>query len=103
MFVCLCAVYVCLKFNISVLMYSCTYLLSSVILHHVLTGNLYTMRGEHENAVTHFKLATRIDHTNLSAWILLGHSYIELRNPTLAIEAYTRALGEYYGFLVMFI
>lgn len=59
------------------------------------TGNLYTLRGEHESAITHFKLATRIDRSNLSAWILLGHSYIELRNPTLAIEAYTRALGEF--------
>jgi len=57
------------------------------------TGNLYTLRGEHESAVTHFKLATRIDRCSLSAWILLGHSYVELRNPTLAIEAYTRALG----------
>jgi len=58
-----------------------------------LTGNLYTLRGEHESAATHFKLAARIDRSSLSAWILLGHSYVELRNPTLAIEAYTRALG----------
>ena len=97
--VCVC---VCMRVRVYICVCVCKYLYTNIlkyiftVLHHIFTGNLYTMRGEHENAVTHFKLATRINHTNLSAWILLGHSYIELRNPTLAIEAYTRALGELY-------
>lgn len=34
-----------------------------------------------------------MDKSNHTSWILLGHEYLELKNHTLAIEAYTNALG----------
>jgi len=35
----------------------------------------------------------QLDRTYLSAWTLMGHEYIELKNSNAAIEAYRRAAG----------
>ena len=58
------------------------------------TGNHYSLRSEHEKAIRYFKRAVQLDRTYLSAWTLMGHEYIELKNSNAAIEAYRRAAGE---------
>ena len=57
-------------------------------------GNFYSLRGDHSMAVVYFQRAVRLDKDNHSAWILLGHEFIELKNCTLAIDAYSKGLGE---------
>ena len=58
------------------------------------TGNHYSLRSEHEKAIRYFKRAVQLDRTYLSAWTLMGHEYIELKNSNAAIEAYRRAAGK---------
>ena len=56
-------------------------------------GNFYSLEGDHEKAVAYFRRAVRLNRHDQSAWILLGHEYLELKNCTMAIEAYNRGLG----------
>lgn len=56
-------------------------------------GNHYSLRAEHEKAVRYFRRATELDRTYLSAWTLMGHEYVEMKNSHAAIEAYRRAVG----------
>lgn len=58
-------------------------------------GNHYSLRAEHEKAVKYFRRATELDRTYLSAWTLMGHEYVEMKNSHAAIEAYRRAVGRY--------
>ncbi|KAG4085759.1 anaphase promoting complex subunit 8 [Neocallimastix lanati (nom. inval.)] len=48
-------------------------------------GNYYSLRGEHEKLYFIFN-------NYLSAWTLMGHEYIELKNTQAAIESYRRAI-----------
>ena len=56
-------------------------------------GNHYSLRAEHEKAVKYFRRAIQLDRTYLSAWTLMGHEYVEMKNSHAAIEAYRRAVG----------
>ena len=56
-------------------------------------GNHYSLRADHEKAVKYFRRATQLDRTYLSAWTLMGHEYVEMKNSHAAIEAYRRAVG----------
>jgi anaphase-promoting complex subunit 8 len=58
-----------------------------------IAGNHYSLRAEHEKAVKYFRRATELDRTYLSAWTLMGHEYVEMKNSHAAIEAYRRAVG----------
>ena len=42
-------------------------------------------RGMHERAVQYFRRALRLNPSYLSAWTLMGHEYVELKNPPAAI------------------
>ncbi|TIA73790.1 hypothetical protein E3P91_01294 [Wallemia ichthyophaga] len=57
-----------------------------------LVGNYFSIRGEHEKAIMYFRRALRLDRAYLSAWTLMGHEYIELKNSHAAVEAYRRAI-----------
>ena len=46
-------------------------------------------------AALYFQRAVRLDKENHSAWILLGHEFIEQKNCSMAIEAYSKGLGMY--------
>lgn len=59
-----------------------------------LVGNYYSLRGDHTRAIAHFRRALRLDKEYLSAWTLMGHEFVELKNTHAAIEAYRRAIGE---------
>ena len=39
----------------------------------------------HERAVQYFRRALRLNPAYLSAWTLMGHEYVELKNPPAAI------------------
>ena len=58
-----------------------------------LVGNYYSLRGDHEKAVVYFRRALRLDRGYLSAWTLMGHEYVEMKNTHAAVEAYRRAVG----------
>jgi len=54
-------------------------------------GNYYALKSEHEKAVVYFRRALMLDRNFLSAWTLMGHEYVELKNTQAAIECYRRA------------
>ncbi|ELT99459.1 hypothetical protein CAPTEDRAFT_196146 [Capitella teleta] len=56
-------------------------------------GNYYSLRGQHEKAGLYFQRALRLNPHYLSAWTLLGHEYMELKNTSAAIQAYRHAIG----------
>ena len=55
-------------------------------------GNYYSLKGEHERAVTYFRRALKLDQQFLSAWTLMGHEYVELKNTAAAVDAYRHAV-----------
>ncbi|POW22747.1 hypothetical protein PSHT_00923 [Puccinia striiformis] len=57
-----------------------------------LLGNYWSLSGEHEKAIIEFKRALRLDPGYLSAWTLMGHEYVEMKNTYAAIESYRRAI-----------
>lgn len=58
----------------------------------VAVGNFYSLRGDHEKAVASFRRALRVDAGYATAWTLLGHEFVELRNLPAAMESYRRAV-----------
>lgn len=80
-----------------------------------IVGNYYSLKGQHERAVIYFKRALRLNRRDLSAWTLMGHEFIEMKNTEAAIEAYRSAvdinprdyrawygLGQTYEMLLMY-
>ncbi|KAJ1638501.1 hypothetical protein T492DRAFT_943643 [Pavlovales sp. CCMP2436] len=57
-----------------------------------IVGNYYSLRAEHEKAVLYFQRALKLDRNYLSAWTLMGHEYVELKNTGAAIHAYRQAV-----------
>ena len=55
-------------------------------------GNYYSLKSEHEKAVMYFRRALTLDRNCLSAWTLMGHEYVEMKNTHAAIESYRRAV-----------
>jgi len=57
------------------------------------TGNYYSLRSQHEKAVLYFQRALKLNPNYLSAWTLMGHEYMELKQTSAAIRAYRQAIG----------
>ena len=57
-----------------------------------IVGNYYSINSEHEKAVVYFRRALTLDRTFLSAWTLMGHEYVEMKNTHAALESYRRAV-----------
>ena len=57
-------------------------------------GNYYSLRSQHEKAVTYFQRALKLNPNYLSAWTLIGHEFIELKNTNAAIQCYRHAIGK---------
>lgn len=55
-------------------------------------GNYLSLKGRHERAVVYFRRALKLRRTYLSAWTLMGHEYVEMKNTPAAIEAYRNAV-----------
>lgn len=58
-------------------------------------GNYFSLRRDHEKAITYFRRALKLDRSYLSAWTLMGHEYVEIKNTNAAIASYRRAVGEF--------
>ncbi|KIW07050.1 uncharacterized protein PV09_01941 [Verruconis gallopava] len=55
-------------------------------------GNYYSLLSEHEKAVIYFRRALQLDRSFLTAWTLMGHEFVEMKNSHAALEAYRRAV-----------
>ncbi|KAF7493028.1 Cell division cycle protein 23 -like protein [Sarcoptes scabiei] len=55
-------------------------------------ANFYSLRGQHAKSVIYFSRALQLNPKYLSAWTLMGHEYIELKNTNAAIQAYRSAI-----------
>ncbi|XP_014779222.1 cell division cycle protein 23 homolog [Octopus bimaculoides] len=55
-------------------------------------ANYYSLRSQHEKALLYFQRALKLNPHYLSAWTLIGHEYMEMKNITAAIEAYRQAI-----------
>lgn len=55
-------------------------------------ANYYSLKSEHEKAIVYFQRALILDRNCLSAWTLMGHEFVELKNTHAAIESYRRAV-----------
>ena len=55
-------------------------------------GNYYSLRGDHAKAVLYFNRALKLDNKFLSAWTLMGHEYLEMKNISAAINSYRTAV-----------
>ncbi len=55
-------------------------------------GNYYSLKGKHEKAILSFERALRVNPGCLSAYTLMGHEYVELRNTSSAVVCYRRAV-----------
>lgn len=57
-------------------------------------GNYYSIRSDHTKAVIYFQRALKLDPTYLSAWTLMGHEFMEIKNANAAVQSYRKAVGE---------
>lgn len=55
-------------------------------------GNYYSLKGQHEKSVVYFRRALKLNKNYLSAWTLMGHEFVEMKNTPAAIDAYRRAV-----------
>ncbi|KAF1962488.1 TPR-like protein [Byssothecium circinans] len=55
-------------------------------------GNYFSLKSEHEKAVVYFRRALILDRNFLSAWTLMGHEFVEMKNTHAAIDSYRRAV-----------
>lgn len=55
-------------------------------------ANFYSLRGQHAKAVVYFTRALQLNPRHLSAWTLMGHEYMEMKNTGAAIQAYRSAI-----------
>ncbi|KAL5129691.1 Anaphase-promoting complex subunit 8 [Glycine soja] len=55
-------------------------------------GNYYSLKGQHEKSVVYFRRALKLDKNYLTAWTLMGHEFVEMKNTPAAVDAYRRAV-----------
>lgn len=55
-------------------------------------GNYYSLKGRHEQAIVYFRRALKVNMNYLSAWTLMGHEFVELKNTSAAVYCYRRSI-----------
>ncbi|XP_062547369.1 cell division cycle protein 23 homolog [Armigeres subalbatus] len=55
-------------------------------------GNYYSIRADHHKAVVYFQRALKLNPRYLSAWTLMGHEFMEMKNTNAAIQSYRQAV-----------
>lgn len=60
-------------------------------------ANYYSIRGDHQKAVVYFQRALKLNPKYLSAWTLMGHEFMEMKNTNAAIQSYRQAIGENFA------
>lgn len=56
-------------------------------------GNYYSIRSDHQKAITYFQRALKLNPNYLSAWTLMGHEFMEMKNTNAAIQSYRKGVG----------
>lgn len=51
-------------------------------------ANYYSLRAQHSKAIVYFNRALQLKPSHLSAWTLMGHEYMEMKNTSAAIQSY---------------
>lgn len=74
----------------------------SEIKKKIFSGNYYSLRQQHEKAVMYFQRALKLNPHYLSAWTLMGHEFMELKNTSAALQAYRQAIGSYWKTCIVF-
>lgn len=57
----------------------------------IVSANFFSINGKHEEAISLFAMAIKLDSSFAFAWTLIGHEFIELDNISAAITAYKYA------------
>ena len=57
-----------------------------------IVGNYYSIRADHQKAVMYFHRALKLNPHYLSAWTLLGHEFMEMKDTNGAIHSYRQAI-----------
>lgn len=57
-----------------------------------IVGNYYSLKSEHEKSIMYYQRALTLNRNCLSAWTLMGHEFVELKNTHAAIESYRHAI-----------
>ena len=55
------------------------------------SGNFYAINDQHDEAISNLAMAIRQDSSFYFAWTLIGHEFVELKNITAALSAYSKA------------
>ncbi|RWS27271.1 cell division cycle protein 23-like protein [Leptotrombidium deliense] len=55
-------------------------------------ANFYSLRSQHTKAIVYFSRALQLNPRHLSAWTLMGHEYMEMKNTGAAIQSYRSAI-----------
>lgn len=55
-------------------------------------ANYHSMKGEHDKSIMYYIRALTLNKKCLSAWTLMGHEFVEIKNSHAAIESYRRAV-----------
>ncbi|XP_052866586.1 cell division cycle protein 23 homolog [Anopheles cruzii] len=55
-------------------------------------ANYYSIRSDHYKAVMYFQRALKLNPRYLSAWTLMGHEFMEMKNTNAAIQSYRQAV-----------
>ncbi|XP_053675821.1 cell division cycle protein 23 homolog [Anopheles nili] len=55
-------------------------------------GNYFSIRSDHYKAVLYFQRALKLNPRYLSAWTLMGHEFMEMKNTNAAIQSYRQAV-----------
>lgn len=66
-----------------------------------LLGNYYSLRADHQKAVMYFHRALKMNPQYLSAWTLLGHEFMEMKNTNGAIHSYRQAIGKFFELFLL--
>ncbi|ODV85642.1 hypothetical protein CANARDRAFT_28400 [[Candida] arabinofermentans NRRL YB-2248] len=57
-----------------------------------IVANYYSLKFDHQKAIMYYKRALALNKNCLSAWTLMGHEFVELKNSHAAIESYRMAV-----------
>ncbi|XP_014216775.1 cell division cycle protein 23 homolog isoform X2 [Copidosoma floridanum] len=57
-----------------------------------IVGNYYSLRADHQKAIMYFQRALKLNPQYISAWTLLGHEFMEMKNTNGAIHSYRQAI-----------
>jgi len=49
-------------------------------------GNYYSLKDAHDKALQAFARALKLNPSYLSAWTLMGHEYVQMKNAAAAVQ-----------------